>query len=541
MSAFGRSGLLAAVILGCGVLVARAQVDTEYAESVTTIYTVSKIGGFVKDWCDLRAPQTKAVTALGLANWRKTFKLGEIEQRFKQLVGDRIAQIDASLEQNRQPTYAGLDGASRDPAADCLGIEAYLNTEVNPQKRYPTEYRLALSQPPAPSSAAAPASSSVKPSTAMGVTATRGNVYTVAQLGVILEKARVAKQSDESALRALGQFFVAGSLERYDRDASVFLNTLRDGFRSRVSVTCYDGDLWKLYNAGTRTVTLRANFRQMIGSSIVQLEGCAVIENTAGWQPVKLEDRSALQRIAVTPQRVMTKPNAGLKAAQMDGLYWNAQGKWTYSGYQFVEDTYLLLKDGWLYKNLQFAPADLNVAESKKLEPQHWAQFKRQGKQKIVQWRDDWGQATGKPQVLKAELKAPLKRGATLNGVFQAASSYTLGSSSDGVSSSSTSSYTFAPNGTYTYSSLRVTSASSSASTGVSGQVGGTSFGPGGTFSSGVGGSDDAGTYSFDGYTLEFRSKGGAVTRAFAFLWDDAKYSGSLVINGTTYSIPQKK
>ena len=538
MSAFGRSGLLAAVILGCGVLVARAQVETEYAKAVTTIYAVAKIGGFVKDWCDLRAPQTKAVTALGLANWRKTFKLEEVEKRFKGLVGDKIAQIDASLEPNRQPTYAGLDGASRDPAADCLGIEAYLNAEVNPQKRYPTAYRLALSQPPITSSAAAPAAPAP---TVTASTAARGNVYTVAQLGVILEKARAAKQPEESALRALGQFFVTGSLERYDRDASVFLNTLRDGFRSRVSVTCYDGNLWKLYEAGTRNVTLRANFRQMTGSSIVQLTDCAVVSNAAGLQPVKLEDRSALQRIQVTPQRVMTKPNAGLKAAQMDGLYWNAQGKWTYSGYQFVEDTYLLLKDGWLYKNLRFAPADLNVAESKKLEPQHWAQFKRQGKQILVQWRDDWGVATGKPQVLDAELKAPMKRGATLNGVFQASNSYTLGTSSDGASSSSISSYAFAPNGTYTYSSLRTTTASSRVGTGVSGQVGGTSFGSGGTFSSGVGGSDDAGTYSFDGYTLELRSKSGAVTRAFAFLWDDAKYSGSLVINGTTYSIPQKK
>ncbi len=508
--------------------------DTEYLKALTTIYAVSKIGGFVKDWCDARAPQTKALTTQGLAVWRKAFRLDDVETRFVALVGDKLAQIDSSLEQQRTKTYQSLDQSSQNPAADCQQIETYLKTNVNPQKLYANEYELVFSQ-------SAPITSNpVKPTPA-----TTGTLYTMAQLGVLLENARKTKQSDETTLRNLGRFFVSGTLEKYDpndKDAVVFLNTVRNGFRGRISGTCYDLGFNKLYNAGTRNITFKVKFHDMTGSSIIEFEDCEVITNTSGLQAVKLDEKTALERIEVKPNQVMTKPNQGLKGSQLEGIYWNAKGEWRYSGYTFAEYTYLLLKNGWLYDNLRFTPADLNLALSRKLEPQHWGTWKRQDKKIMVQWRDDWGQPKGKAEVLNAEYKAPLKTGSRLNGVFQNSSSYTLGTLRDGTTSTSTDSYTFLPNGTFKFVGFNTTTASSSVDTNVTGQVGNTSLGPNGIVSSNVGGSDDAGTYNFDGgYTLEMKSKTGRVTRAYAFLWDTQKYKNHLVINGTTYSIPDKK
>jgi hypothetical protein len=139
--------------------------NSEYLKALTTIYAVSKIGGFVKDWCDARAPQTKAVTDKAFVAWRKTHQLDALDKRFKALVGTKLEQINANLEQKRDATYANLDAASKDPGGDCLGLEKYLNSEVNPQKLYPAEYKLVFSQ-----AAPAPDTSAVS---------VKGTVYTV--------------------------------------------------------------------------------------------------------------------------------------------------------------------------------------------------------------------------------------------------------------------------------------------------------------------------------------------------------------------------
>ena len=59
--------------------------------------------------------------------------------RMEALVGDKLEQINQSLEQKREATYQGLDGASKNPSGDCQGLEKYLNDEANPQKRYPAD------------------------------------------------------------------------------------------------------------------------------------------------------------------------------------------------------------------------------------------------------------------------------------------------------------------------------------------------------------------------------------------------------------------
>jgi hypothetical protein len=515
--------------------------DTEYLRALTTVYSVSKIGGFVKDWCDARAPQTKAVTDKAIVAWRKKLKLDEVETRFKAVVGDKIEQVNASIEQKRDSTYQGLDGASQNPSKDCLGLEQYLNNEVNPQKLYPAEYQLVFSRP------AATQGATNTPGTAPNV---QGTVYTVAQLSAMAKNALQAKQNDEKVLKALGPFFVQGVLVKpspKDKDGVVFLETRDERFHSKYSITCYDLSLGRLFANGTRALTLGGKVKEVY-ASIIRLEDCQVIANPNGLTPATLDARAGLYRNSIPPEKLMTKANQGLKLAQLEGIVYGSHGEYQISGYQFVENCYLLLKDGTLYNNLQFTPADLNVGLSRTLEPQHWASWKRQGNDILVQWHDEDGKPNEKWQKLEGFLKPSFKAGATLNGSFETKSSYTIGTLGNGTSSVSSTVYSFAPNGQFRYfasSSLYGSTDVGTGQDGASGAVatgsGGASFGPNGTSATSFSNKTDEGTYSIDGYTLELRAKSGVTVRAFAFLWDTQQFKDHLVINGTTYSIPTKK
>lgn len=80
---------------------AQSTSDADYLKAVSTIYAVSKLGGFVKDWCDNRAPQTRAVTDKALAAWRAAFKLDEVEARLRALGDDRLERMNTVLEDKR--------------------------------------------------------------------------------------------------------------------------------------------------------------------------------------------------------------------------------------------------------------------------------------------------------------------------------------------------------------------------------------------------------------------------------------------------------
>jgi hypothetical protein len=122
-------------------------------------------------------------------------------------------------------------------------------------------------------------------------------------------------------------------------------------------------------------------------------------------------------------------------------------------------------------------------------------------------------------------------------------SAATLGGVAFGTTSTSTTAFTFAPDGRYQYYSASLTTGNSNVGTGDNGSSGtatsgnaAVSFGQNGVNTFAQGSHQDEGTYAIDGYTLEFRSAKGRVTRAFAFPWDSAKYKNHLVIGGVTYT-----
>jgi hypothetical protein len=299
----------------------------------------------------------------------------------------------------------------------------------------------------------------------------------------------------------------------------------------------------RLYDDGRRDVTIRGTVRER--KYWIVLENCQLVTNTLALTPSTLSDSGGLKRARVAVDRLRTAPNAGLTMAQIEGMYQSTELRYNPMSmlYDPDESTYLVLKDGWLYSNLRLSPHDLDVATSRRLEPQSWHRWRRAGNGIEMQESDEYGKTDGTWTKLKATPR-PTIGARRLSGQFQAVASATAGiPGGGGAFSMSTTSFNFRPDGTFTWSNFTQMYGSSNVGTGPGGGsivVGGASVGPNGTSVSSVGGGDDGGTYTTDGYTLELRTKSGKVLRWSIFSWDSEKYRDFLVINGTTYSPPKR-
>ena len=554
-----RAGWLIAAVTCLPMSVGSAQetTDPRYRRALSTLYGTAKVVDLVKAWCDARAPETRAVTDTALAAWKSANRFDEIESRAGSTIPAELPSIQAGVDARRETVFRALDKDSKAPAADCLQIRAYLDRSANPRRLHPGEMRLMLQtpadvtatagQPTAPSPAAttptvatptmaAPAAASSAPVGA------RGTVFTVAQLSTLTKR---DTRTADARLKQMGTLTVQGTLEPTgDKpDDTVWLQTLRDGWRSTDQVKCYDLSFRRLYDAGQRDVTIRGTVREV--KYWIVLENCQVLTNVAGLTPSPLSDSAGLRRARVPTARLRTAPNAGLTMAQIEGMYQSTELRYNPMSmlYEPDESTYLLLKDGWLYDNLRLTPHDLDVATSRQLEPQSWHRWRRAGTGIEMQDYDEYGRTDGKWKRLEATAR-PTIGTRRLNGTFRDVSSATAGiPGGGGAFSMSTTSFTFRPDGTFSWTNFTQMYGSSNVGTGPGGGsvvVGGATVGPNGTSVSSVGGGDDNGTYTTDGYTLELRTKSGKVIRWSIFSWDSERYRDFLVINGTTYSPPKR-
>jgi hypothetical protein len=542
--------LLCALPLARGL--AQGATDSRYVRAFGTLYTTAQLGGLVKAWCDARAPETDAETERALAAWKQRYELDDIERRADAVLGAQRATIDASVAARQASVFRSLDKDSKSPSGDCQQMLDYLDRSANPQRLHRAEYQLVAnersrlaastaSSSDVISSSPAPSSATMAGSASAPVIARRGTLFTVAQLSVLTKR---DPRSAQARLRQLGTLTVQGTLEVFgdDEDGTVWLTTVRDGWRSTDQVKCYDMSFRPLYNANRRDVTIRGTVREV--EYWIVLENCQLVTNVAGLTPSPLTDVGGLRRMEVTVDRLRTAPNAGLTMAQIEGMYQSTELRYNPMSmlYDPDESTYLLLKDGWLYDNLRSSPHDLDVETSRRLEPQHWHRWRRAGTGVEMQEYDEYGRTDGEWTRLKATAR-PAIGTRRLNGTFRDVTSATAGiPGAGGAFSMSSTSFTFRPDGTFTWTNFTQMSASSNVGTGPGGgsiAVGGAMVGPNGSSASSVGGGDDSGTYTTDGFTLELRTKSGKVLRWSIFSWDSGSYRDYLVINGRTFSPPK--
>jgi hypothetical protein len=248
--------------------------------------------------------------------------------------------------------------------------------------------------------------------------------------------------------------------------------------------------------------------------------------------------------------KYVTEPGQGLQLAEIEGIIHTSENVYTVTGLQFQEATYLLLKDGSIYKNLQVPPADLNAADSKKYEQESWGVWQRNEAGVTVQWygSNEWLDLGSSSLVLPAQANELLDMsynnltGSTIGGI-----------GFGGVVSTYSKTITFMPDGRFDksdYSTMGSTVTGGDFSMNTSyysdeeGTVGGTSSSSTvGDVTSGISVSTEStnpnppattGTYTLDGYTLELRFDDGRVERSFFYFWSGEKKH--VVIGGVTYS-----
>lgn len=242
------------------------------------------------------------------------------------------------------------------------------------------------------------------------------------------------------------------------------------------------------------------------------------------------------------PQPFVAAPGKGVRANQLRGVIydfgkmtrkkvwvndsWMLIPKWQGSG------VYMVFNDDWAYKRPSIAPVDLDVAASRRVEPNKW-----------VRWKDVRLNAP-------TSMMPPLKRGTRIDISVQRANTTSssrrsvrtswsnLTLTSDGrfeTGRTTISSRQQGIDSTMAPSSSTVTSSDKNGSfTGISGRydAGGGSLTQGRRQTGSQG--NHTGTYFIDGNTIELRYDDGSITRA-VFGFDGER---EIIFGGTNYWVP---
>jgi len=209
-----------------------------------------------------------------------------------------------------------------------------------------------------------------------------------------------------------------------------------------------------------------------------------------------------------------TRPGSGLKPSQIEGIfsastYQMGVGGYIYPAYKPV----LALKDGTWLEDVDVPPGDMDVAASKRLEPQHWFKWKRQGGEYMTQdHKGRWENAKWKFRLTGG---AP---GQKLSGYYSHIGGGGNTAFGGGTVIAAVHGFTFYPNGKFTSGSTASLSSADPTSD--------TSVVAGSTHNS-------DGTYHIDGYTIEFRYNDGRIDRRSFIYMDDKK--DAFYLNGSTY------
>jgi hypothetical protein len=242
--------------------------------------------------------------------------------------------------------------------------------------------------------------------------------------------------------------------------------------------------------------------------------------------------------------KFVVPPGKGVQPEQIAHVLYHIETK---TGFEVSSSTevYLLLKDGTLHDGLPVPPDELDVALSRRKEPEKWGKWRREGKQFLAAWPD---RPNHYETLKEVDVALPAKRNETLSGKWGTGSSSGMmitGSSyrlwgvtfkpdgrfekyERGGSSNGTMAQTL--NDVHVYTSYDDEGSTVSAST------------PGvfvGNNKTKKKGSDRMGTYVFNSYSLTLRFDNGKEKR-IPFFFQDAKKE-SLYFEGSTLSLDKDK
>ncbi len=365
-----------------------------------------------------------------------------------------------------------------------------------------------------------------------------GVYYTPAQLKALVGSWFGATRDIGQARRmAQRPIYIQGKVEKA-RD-SYFLVTNDGVFRSRLPVSTGLGERILAPLEG-RTITVAGNFTD-IPSGLAFMENARIVD-PAGLKPATISDKPGLYRLDVKEEQVTAAPGAGVKPGAIHGLLYDNE---TIVGGGLKETVLLLLNDGTYYSGETVSPDRLDIAKSRKLEPQLWGRWRKADKGYQIQPQDDFGA----PQDWRAQegfLTGTWKPGQTLDGAYTAQAFH--GSLATGGVHTSTS-YLFKPDGRFERIGFAQGGSGSMAAVGgFVGSASSLSTGKGATSTAGGGnagvfagahsrqddGAANRGAYRLNGLTMELTYDDGRKASVLSAPWGaDGK---SIYMFGQTFS-----
>lgn len=565
-----------AVALGLGLSLSpgpqAAQADPALLKAALTLYAGGQVSALVRDWCVARAPAQRAVTEQGYQAWRKASGLPGIERFLLEAAPDLLARARDGVAEKRDGLYVSLDRASQVPDADCRNIQAQLNTQVNLAREYPAEYALTRELREGTGAAGGTGGAGA---TAVATSGSfiQGNDFTPFYKTYVLKQLTgaggvapftsggpfrpgayrcVRDDTDEdSTLQARYRYtlnvyadsgvrLTDGTIDyrrsgtnskmrtfegtyRYDRvSGAISLDTdyeNRDLKDVLVANGKYDSvvDRQTKYNIFKLTTDARGQpllYAQQTygGAEDTEQTVCRLDGPPAGLSPVETQRRRDAEADRIF-NLYRTKPDQGLKLSQIEAVRHDYSTRTEGINTIGVETTYLLLKDGSVYLNLRWTPHDLDIAASRKGEPQQWTKWKTVNGRDMLLRGGQWVPFPGFRALMPGANEA-------LTGTFENLTGYTAGLIGLGTTIT-TRKYISFTGQTFKQS-------------GWSQMAGVLDTGNAVTTSSGY--ADDRtqqGHFTLRGLTLELRYDNGTVARTFAYWWDRKK--DKLIITGTSW------
>jgi hypothetical protein len=349
--------------------------------------------------------------------------------------------------------------------------------------------------------------------------------------------------SADNAQREHGFVYVRGRVKRWSqgRDGDRFSLVVDEGERisgAKVYLD-FDAEPWV-----GREVVLRGVVTSL-RSYAIDLSRVALVADASRLQPSPLA-QEPLARKEVLLQRVMSPPGRGLPDKELAAVV--IEGRADYNnGTRWEEDVRFLLRDGTVYRRTDMPPDQLDVAASRRLEPQQWGRWRANGKGYDMQAQDFDGRPAGDWKTGHHHAVKPWPQGTRLEGFFSrgtfSGSLVTGGVSSkrairftrDGRFERSTSSLGTS-GGLAAVNGANISMSSRADGKGSSSTAGGTVAGPLGTVTatSGTHNKDDGasrrGRYQLSGFVLTLDYDDGHQERLLCFpVHDDGKtvYVGS--------------
>ncbi|PSJ38867.1 hypothetical protein [Allosphingosinicella deserti] len=490
-----------------------AQPETWLREAVSLI-GADVAGEAMVRHCEAVAPPAGAAARARLQQWRDEAQLATVEAV---LEPQRVASARSSMAAVGTKAVAKLKTLGN---SACSQIPDWLQQPpFDPRSGYPTLYAALPAIERARANASGVAAAAAKPSARSGAT-----VYSVAQITALVRQWWPKDGSHDAAvqaMRAAGRIHIQGKV--IQAKDSYFVVTERDGFQS---------DLWLSTGLSTaemaahkgRTVTVEARLREL-PSRVIFVSDARIVD-AAGLVPSDLPEEPGLSRTSVAPAQIVAAAGQGLKPQAVHGLLHNA-----YMAASFVEEVLLLLKDGTYYRGEAVSPDQLDVAASRRLEPQLWGKWRAVAGGFEIMPNDDHGRASGTWKKQGGMLAPAWKAGERLSGSYTS-KSFTGSIATGGVYRSTT--YAFRPDGSFeiigyaqggsgSMAAANGFSASSSSLTSKEGTTSSAGGGNAGVFAGSSSRTNDGagniGRYHLDGYTLTLEYADGRREKRLCAPW----------------------